>query len=380
MTSAEEPTQLPTSATGGRRVRRPDRRRAPKLRGALLITALTALLPGSGYVYNGRRVLGGIVIALSVGAAAVVVWLFPRDLHSAVEFAVNPGQLKTFAVVLVVVSLAWAAVLVTTFVMIRPVGVEKWKTISGGAFVGILCLAVAAPVTIAASDAMVTADFVQTVFPEDVKSATTPKHITPEDPWGGRKRVNVLLLGGDGGVHRIGVRHRLDHPGVDRHEDRQGGHLQPAPQHDVRAVPRGKAPCTTCTPTASAARATPAAGCSTPSTARFRCSTRTFWASPTTRAPTPSSWRSRAAPGLRVDYYVLDQSQRLPRAGRRDGRRHGQHQRADRHRRPNRPWRPARPATSSPGRTSTSTAGTRSGTPAADTDRTTTSAWTGSAA
>jgi LCP family protein required for cell wall assembly len=192
--------------TGGRRIRRPERRRAPKLRGALLITALTALLPGSGYVYNGRRILGGMVIAVSIAAAAAVAWLFPRDLHSAAQFAFNPGQLKTFAVVLVIASLAWAAVLVTTFVMVRPIGVARWKTISGGAFVGVLCLAVAAPVTIAVSDAMVQADLVQTVFPDDVKSATTPKHITPDDPWGGRHRVNVLLLGGDGGVHRIGVR------------------------------------------------------------------------------------------------------------------------------------------------------------------------------
>jgi LCP family protein required for cell wall assembly len=206
MASTEEPVTLPTTTTGGRRIRRPERRRAPKLRGALLITALTALLPGSGYIYSGRRVLGGIVLAVSIAAAVVVAVLFPRDLHSAVEFAINPGQLKTFAAVLAIALVAWIAVVVSTFLMIRPIGVERWKTISGGGFVAILCLAVAAPVTIAASDAMVTADFVQTVFPDDVQSATTPKHATPEDPWGGRKRVNILLLGGDGGVHRIGVR------------------------------------------------------------------------------------------------------------------------------------------------------------------------------
>jgi LCP family protein required for cell wall assembly len=182
------------------------RRRAPKLRGALLITTLSAVLPGSGYLYNGRRILGAVVLTASVAIVIAVAVMFPRDLHSAVDFAVHPGRLKVFAASVVVALLAWTAVVVTTFLMVRPVGVERWKTISGSGFVAVLCLAVAAPATIAAQDALVTADVVQTVFPDDNKSQTTPKHVTPDDPWGGRKRVNVLLLGGDGGVNRIGVR------------------------------------------------------------------------------------------------------------------------------------------------------------------------------
>jgi LCP family protein required for cell wall assembly len=64
---------------------------------------------------------------------------------------------------------------------------------------------VAAPVVVGARYAMVQADLVETVF-EDNTSATAPKQVTEKDPWGGRDRVNVLLLGGDGGVHREGVR------------------------------------------------------------------------------------------------------------------------------------------------------------------------------
>ena len=206
MASTEESAGLPKATTGGRRIRRPVRRRAPKLRGALLITVLTALLPGSGYVYNGRRVLGGVVLVASIAVGVAVVLLAPRDLHSAVEFAVDPGRLKAFAFAVAIGVVAWIAVVMTTYLMVRPLGVERWKTIGGGIVVGALCLAVAAPVTIAAKYAMVEADLVQTVFPEHVDSATTPNHVTADDPWGGRKRVNILLLGGDGGIHRIGVR------------------------------------------------------------------------------------------------------------------------------------------------------------------------------
>jgi polyisoprenyl-teichoic acid--peptidoglycan teichoic acid transferase len=206
MASTEERAALSKPVTGGRRVRRPAHRRAPKLRGALLITGLSALVPGSGYLYNGRRILGGAVLAVSVVFVVAAVRFLPRDIHSAVDFAADPTRLKTFTVTIIVGLVAWTAVVVTTFLMVRPVDVDRWKTISGGAVVGVLCLAVAAPVTIAAKDAMATADFVQTVFPDDVASPTTPKHVTADDPWGGRKRVNVLLLGGDGGVHRTGVR------------------------------------------------------------------------------------------------------------------------------------------------------------------------------
>jgi LCP family protein required for cell wall assembly len=52
---------------------------------------------------------------------------------------------------------------------------------------------------------MVQADLVSSIF-SDNESATRPTNVTKADPWGGRERVNVLLLGGDGGVHREGVR------------------------------------------------------------------------------------------------------------------------------------------------------------------------------
>ncbi len=64
----------------------------------------------------------------------------------------------------------------------------------------------AAPVLRGAQYALVTADGVEKVFKEDVKSATTPKGATAEDPWAGQERVNVLLLGGDSQAGRTGVR------------------------------------------------------------------------------------------------------------------------------------------------------------------------------
>jgi LCP family protein required for cell wall assembly len=52
---------------------------------------------------------------------------------------------------------------------------------------------------------MTQADLVDSVFAGE-DNATTPTGVTGSDPWGGRDRVNVLLLGGDGGVGRTGIR------------------------------------------------------------------------------------------------------------------------------------------------------------------------------
>ncbi len=99
----------------------------------------------------------------------------------------------------------WALVVLTTYLMVRPRTRRRSHTVVGTAFVLLLCLAVAAPVALTARYSLVQADLVETVF-QDNQSATAPKNVTVEDPWMGRDRVNVLLLGGDGGVDRVGVR------------------------------------------------------------------------------------------------------------------------------------------------------------------------------
>ncbi|MGH3425030.1 MAG: LCP family protein, partial [Nocardioidaceae bacterium] len=67
-----------------------------------------------------------------------------------------------------------------------------------------LCLVVALPLAVGAWYSMVQRDLLNTVF-ADGASATRP-NADPSNPWKGVGRVNVLLLGGDGGVDRVGIR------------------------------------------------------------------------------------------------------------------------------------------------------------------------------
>ncbi len=171
---------------------------------ALGLTLMSAALPGTGFWWAGRRMLGLVTMVAALASLVVAAFLLPHDLHGALDFAFDPTRLEATSVVLGIVLVLWTAVVVLTFLMVRPIGVRRWVTGVGGVVVAGLIIGVAVPAAVASRYANVQADFVKSVF-ENNQSATAPA-VEAEDPWGGRSRVNVLLLGGDGGPYRDGVR------------------------------------------------------------------------------------------------------------------------------------------------------------------------------
>jgi LCP family protein required for cell wall assembly len=180
-------------------------RRARTLGGTLGVTTIGALLPGSGFLFARRRLLGLLILGFTLAGLGAAVWWVGLDLRSALELATDPTRLKSAAVALGVVLLLWACVVYLTYRQVRPESRPRWHTVVGNLFVLVLCLAVGAPLAVAARYAVVQADLVETVF-EDNASATMPTAATEEDPWAGQARVNVLLLGSDGSETRSGVR------------------------------------------------------------------------------------------------------------------------------------------------------------------------------
>lgn len=169
------------------------------------MTFAAALLPGIGYLYNRRRALGCAVLACSLAVAGLALWFLPHDLDSALELAMDPDRSRRGAAGLAVALVLWTVVVVTTFLVVRPLSMPRWKRWGSALVVGTLCLSVAVPTSVAARYAMIQADLVETVFATK-QSATTPRDVSRKNPWGGRDRVSLLLLGGDGGEGRIGVR------------------------------------------------------------------------------------------------------------------------------------------------------------------------------
>ena len=178
-------------------------RRAHTLAGALGVTLLGAALPGAGHVWARRRA-GYVLLAL---AALLVIGLVVRfrNLQALIDLVVDPTQLRTVAVALGLVLLVWAAVVVSCYVFVRPRGLSRRQEVGGAVVVLAICLGLASPLALASRYATVQADLVTELF-EDNETATVPAGVTVADPWGGKERVNVLLLGGDGDVGRDGLR------------------------------------------------------------------------------------------------------------------------------------------------------------------------------
>jgi LCP family protein required for cell wall assembly len=144
-------------------------------------------------------VLGGAAVLL-----ATVAWLGTGGREVAVRMAVDPTALLLIIGVAVVLAVAWPLLVIAGYRMLAPDSTTRAQHVLGGALVTLLALGVAAPAFEAAHLAAVQRNLINGLF-SGGQSATVPDSAAG-DPWGGKDRVNVLLLGGDGGDGRSGVR------------------------------------------------------------------------------------------------------------------------------------------------------------------------------
>ena len=182
-------------------------RRQPQARGrgltaALGLTVLNAVLPGTAFLAAGRRRLGALVLVvflLLVGGAA---WLATLGQRTAAQVAVDATALVWVFGGLVVLGLLWVAVVVAGYRVLLPPRTSRGGKFLGGVLVAALVAGIAYPVVAAGQVALAQRGLIDGVF-ADRESATVTE---AADPFGDQERVNVLLLGGDGGEGREGVR------------------------------------------------------------------------------------------------------------------------------------------------------------------------------
>jgi LCP family protein required for cell wall assembly len=200
--------------TGGRRVsadpgspaisRPRARRRAPRsFAAALGLTVLNAVLPGTGFLAAGRRRLGAITLLVFLALVGAGVWLATGGRRTLVRSAVDTDRLLWTVGVLALLFLLWALVVVAGYRMLLPRPTSRGRRVAGALVVALLVLLAAAPAAWAGRLAFTQRDLIEGVFAEDGDSATV---VDTPDPFGDKERVNVLLLGGDGGEGRDGVR------------------------------------------------------------------------------------------------------------------------------------------------------------------------------
>jgi len=180
------------------------RRRAARTFGSALgWTVVGAVVPGTGFLAAGRRLLGAITLVVFLLLVGGGVWLATGGRRMAVRATVDTSELLWIVAGIGLVALVWIVVVVAGYRMLLPARVGRGKHVLGALVVLLLVAAIAAPAVLVGRLAATQRDLIAGVFDDNGKSATVdPK----ANPFGTQDRVNVLLLGGDGGAGREGVR------------------------------------------------------------------------------------------------------------------------------------------------------------------------------
>ncbi len=169
---------------------------------ALGLTAASAFIWGIAHVWAGRRAVGYSLmglLALLVFGSAIAGLAFQDKLK---EIAVQHTWLDVITGGILVLALVWGAIVIRSFQVVRPTGLPTAMRVTSGALVVIVALMVCTPLVYAANATYVLGDTLSSIFNGD-KSG---EKINAADPWKNRPRVNILLLGGDGGKDRTGIR------------------------------------------------------------------------------------------------------------------------------------------------------------------------------
>jgi LCP family protein required for cell wall assembly len=178
------------------------RTRGPGVARALALTFVSVVLWGFAHLWMGRRTAGLFLLALYwvLVAAVVVVGTGFRD--QLMAWSVRPDLLTAITVGSLVLGVLWVTVVLRSYQIARPDGVGAIRRTAANATVGALCVALCVPFAWAARNTHVYRDTLTSIF----QTGDGVKEVDADDPWAGKPRVNILLLGGDAARNRVGVR------------------------------------------------------------------------------------------------------------------------------------------------------------------------------
>lgn len=169
---------------------------------ALGLTLASAVVWGIAHIWAGRRGVGfalmGLLATIIFGGT-LTAFAFRNSLK---QIAVQSSWLDGITVGMLVLALIWGAVVIRSFQVVRPPGLPTAMRITSGTLVVILALMVCTPLVYAANATYILRDTLSSIFPGDNSGAG----IDAANPWKNKPRVNILLLGGDGGKDRTGIR------------------------------------------------------------------------------------------------------------------------------------------------------------------------------
>jgi polyisoprenyl-teichoic acid--peptidoglycan teichoic acid transferase len=181
---------IPAGAAAGRAAQ-------VRFRRALTLLLMTVVLPGSAQVAAGNKRVGHLAIrafggALLFATALVLTLVVSRD--ELIIWFTNVWFLTLLRFGLIMYALGWAYLLIDAWRIANPLGLQQGQRLAMTALNGLLCFSLTGTLLYASQLVADEKGFIQAVF------GTGPA----SDAQDGR--YNVLLMGGDAGPDRVGLR------------------------------------------------------------------------------------------------------------------------------------------------------------------------------
>lgn len=180
-----------------RQPRAPERRDSILLRRCLALLLMTLLVPGSAQLVAGNRRIGRIAVRTWLVLVAVVLLVAVAGLVErswVLTLATDTTLLLGVRLLLFVLAVAWVVLLSDAWRLGDPLRLRRQHRVATVGVNTALCMVTSGALLFSAHLVAVQRDFIRTVF-------SAP---TSSDPHEGR--YNVMLLGGDSGQDRWGLR------------------------------------------------------------------------------------------------------------------------------------------------------------------------------
>jgi anionic cell wall polymer biosynthesis LytR-Cps2A-Psr (LCP) family protein len=175
----------------------------PRFGRFLWFTALGTLIPGTGLIAAGRRGWGWFILSLVVVATAglaLLLWRVPRNQLAMTAF--DRDQLTVISISLAVIAITWLVVALTSHRALEPDGLSGGKRFTGAVVVIMAASLVLSPLALGARYTWTQHDLLGSLS----RGSSTAPELNKHNPWEDMPRVNVLLIGSDGGDGRTGTR------------------------------------------------------------------------------------------------------------------------------------------------------------------------------
>src|SRR3954454_11369883 len=168
-----------------------------RFRRAITLVVMTLLVPGSAQLVAGRREVGRLALRIWLGlvVALALVVLLGMVSHGFVYWmASNTVVLGFIRLLLCALAIGWALLFIDSWRLGQPLELQQRQRLAMVGLNGTLCFAVAGSLLFASHMVAVQKGFITAMFGD---GAVTGAH---------DGRYNVLLLGGDSGADRWGLR------------------------------------------------------------------------------------------------------------------------------------------------------------------------------